>query len=88
MNKHNNFRGVRYATDSLLDGLEMEIDEVSVGLVRRIVAYGYSEPLAYAALADARDLIVDRLVAEDRRREVVAAREAASRIREGLAHGR
>lgn len=72
----------------LIDELEAAIDEVSIALVRRIIARGYSFALAWAALADARDLIVDRLTAEDARIAKSASIEASRRLREGRADGR
>ncbi len=72
----------------LIDELEAAIDEVSIVLVRLITAHGYTFAVAWAALADARDLIVDRLVAEDARIARAAAAEASRRLRGVRADGR
>lgn len=60
-------RQVRTPYDSIVDRIEIAIDEWSMTVLDAIRAEGYAEPVAWRAITDARDVIIGHLVAEDER---------------------
>lgn len=83
MTRHLNPKDVRRETDSLLDEVEMAFDDYGLLIIRAALAWGYSDAIAWAAAAAARDGALCIIEAEENRRARLAANEASQRLREG-----